>query len=132
LFNGKVPTIVIYDSNIKNIPKCLFDRQGVILAPIDIKAAKKDFNVIINKLNSLSVKRILIEGGGEVISSALFSNAVDDIYFFIAPKIVGGRNAVPVVGGSGVKKISQALKIRAMKVKKIGEDLLITGCIGKK
>ncbi|MCL2144228.1 MAG: bifunctional diaminohydroxyphosphoribosylaminopyrimidine deaminase/5-amino-6-(5-phosphoribosylamino)uracil reductase RibD [Endomicrobia bacterium] len=105
--------------------KCLF-------VPIDFKAAKKDFGVIINKLNSLGLKTILIEGGGEIISSALFSKVVDDIYLFVAPKIIGGKNAVSVTGGTGVKKIKDALKVKNMKVKKIGGDLLITGIISKR
>jgi len=131
LFDGTVPTIVIYDSSIKNIPKYLVDKDEIILAPVDIKAAKKDFNIIIDKLNSFSIKRILIEGGSEIIASALFSNSVDDICFFVAPKIIGGKNAVSVVGGIGVNKIAESLKVENMKVKKIGTDLLITGYIRK-
>ncbi|MDR0398844.1 MAG: bifunctional diaminohydroxyphosphoribosylaminopyrimidine deaminase/5-amino-6-(5-phosphoribosylamino)uracil reductase RibD [Endomicrobium sp.] len=131
LFDGTVPTIVIYDSSIKNIPKYLVDKDEIILAPVDIKAAKKDFNIIIDKLNSFSIKRILIEGGSEIIASALFSNSVDDICFFVAPKIIGGKNAVSVVGGIGVNRIAESLKVENMKVKKIGTDLLITGYIRK-
>jgi diaminohydroxyphosphoribosylaminopyrimidine deaminase/5-amino-6-(5-phosphoribosylamino)uracil reductase len=128
LLDACIPTVVIYDSNITSLPKHL-DREGIILASVNIAAAKKNFNVIIEKLNSLSIKRILIEGGSEIIASALFSDAVDDIYIFIAPKIMGGRTAVPVVGGIGVKKMSESLHIKNMKVKKIDSDLLITGQI---
>lgn len=126
LFDGSVPTVVLYDEKIKKVPKYL-QKDGIISAPINISAAKKDFGIIIDKLKSLSLKTILIEGGGSVISSALFSGCVDDIYIFVAPKIAGGENAVPVVGGKGVEKISDAVKVKNMKVKRIGEDLLITG-----
>ena len=128
LFDVCVPTIVIYDSNVKSIPEHL-KKEGIILSPIDIDAARKDFNVVVKKLNYLSLKRILIEGGSEIIASALFSNAVNDIYFFIAPKIAGGKTAISVVGGAGVKKISESLPVKNMKVKKVGFDLLITGRI---
>ena len=94
--------------------------------------AKKDFSIIIKKLNSLSIKRILIEGGSEVIASALFSNVIDDIYFFIAPKIIGGKFAVPSVGGQGVEKICESLLVKNMKIRKIDSDLLITGNIVNK
>jgi diaminohydroxyphosphoribosylaminopyrimidine deaminase/5-amino-6-(5-phosphoribosylamino)uracil reductase len=126
LLNGNIPTIVICDLSITNIPNHL-KKEGIILAPIDINAAKKDFNVIIKKLNSFSLKSVLIEGGSKIISSALFSNVVDDVYFFIAPKIIGGKDAISVVGGAGVDKISEALGVKNMKVKKIGQDFLITG-----
>jgi len=131
LFDASVPTVVIYDLNIAEIPNHL-NKEGIILAPVDINAAKKDFGIIVRKLSSLSMKRILIEGGSEIIASALFSNSVDDIYFFVAPKIIGGVAAVPVVGGRGVEKISESLSVKDMKVKKIGSDLLITGKIKNK
>jgi diaminohydroxyphosphoribosylaminopyrimidine deaminase/5-amino-6-(5-phosphoribosylamino)uracil reductase len=128
LFDATVPTIVIYDSKIVNIPRDLY-KEGIILAPINISMAKKDFNIIIKKLNSFSIKKILIEGGSEIISSALFSNVVDDVYIFIAPKVIGGKTAVQIVGGNGVKKIAEALIVKNMSVKKIGSDFLITGQI---
>ena len=128
LADGSVPTVIIYDETIKNVPKYLL-KDNIILAPLNISAAKKDFNVIVNKLNILSLKTILIEGGGELISSALFSNSADDIYLFIAPKIIGGKNAVSVTGGMGVKKIADAVKVKSVKVKKIGNDFLFTGKI---
>ncbi len=127
LLDGFVPTVVIYDEKTA-IPKH-FKKEYVVLAPVNIAKAKKDFKVIIGKLDDLSLKKILIEGGGNVISSALFSGVVDDICVFIAPKIIGGSNAVSVVGGKGVEKISDALKVKDMKVKKIGADLLVTGKI---
>ncbi|MDR1401089.1 MAG: bifunctional diaminohydroxyphosphoribosylaminopyrimidine deaminase/5-amino-6-(5-phosphoribosylamino)uracil reductase RibD [Endomicrobium sp.] len=131
LFDATIPTIIIYDSNVVAIPSYL-NKKGIILAPVNINMAKKNFATITKKLNSLSIKRILIEGGGEVIASALFSNMVDDIYFFIAPKIIGGKFAVSSVGGRGVEKICKSLPVKNMKVRKIGSDLLITGNIGTK
>ncbi|MDR0956856.1 MAG: bifunctional diaminohydroxyphosphoribosylaminopyrimidine deaminase/5-amino-6-(5-phosphoribosylamino)uracil reductase RibD [Endomicrobium sp.] len=130
LFDGSVPTVVIYNSSITDVPNHL-NKEGILLAPIDIQTAKKDFKVIIKKLNSFSLKSILIEGGSEIIASALFSGVVENIYFFIAPKIIGGKFAIPVVGGVGVSKISEALSVKDMKVKKIDSDLLITGSIIK-
>jgi len=128
LFDASVPTVVIYDIKIVDIPEYL-NKEGIILAPVDISSAKKNFGVIIEKLRSLSIRKILIEGGSEVIASALFSKTVDDIFFFIAPKIIGGKSAVSVVGGSGAKKISNSLNIKNMKVRGIGKDLLITGVL---
>jgi diaminohydroxyphosphoribosylaminopyrimidine deaminase/5-amino-6-(5-phosphoribosylamino)uracil reductase len=131
LFDCSVPTVVIHDSKIKNVPKHLSDKENIILAQVDITAAKKDFNLIIRKLNSLSLKRILIEGGSKIIASALFSKSVDNIYLFVAPKIVGGRNAVSLVGGIGVDKVSKALNVKDIKIEKIGPDFLIKGQLRK-
>jgi diaminohydroxyphosphoribosylaminopyrimidine deaminase/5-amino-6-(5-phosphoribosylamino)uracil reductase len=131
LADGSVPTVIIYDEKIKNIPAHLV-KDNIILAPADMAEAKKDFKVITGRLANMSLKTILIEGGGEIISSALFSNAVDDICFFIAPKIIGGAVAVSAVSGKGVKRISDAVEVQNMKVNKIGADILITGRIKRR
>jgi len=128
LFDGSVPSVVVCDEKIKNVPLSL-KKEGIIMAPVNIAAAQKDFGVIIRKLNDLSLKTILIEGGGNIIASALFSNCVDDVYFFIAPKIAGGRDAVSSVEGRGVEKISDSIKVENMSVRKIGGDLLVYGRI---
>lgn len=130
LFDLSAPTIIVYDEKNTKVPRHL-NRDGIILAPVDMVAAKKSFNVIIKKLNSFSIKRILIEGGSDIIASALFSKTVDDIFFFIAPKIIGGKNAISVVGGPGVKKISESLRVNNIQFKKIGMDFIITGQISK-
>ncbi|MDR3124925.1 MAG: bifunctional diaminohydroxyphosphoribosylaminopyrimidine deaminase/5-amino-6-(5-phosphoribosylamino)uracil reductase RibD [Endomicrobium sp.] len=130
LFNNKASTIIFYDKNVSKIPEH-FKKKGIVLVPINIEASKRNFNLIIDKLNSFSIKRILIEGGSEIISSALFSKVVDDIYFFVAPKIIGGKSSIPVVGGQGVKTISESINIKKIQVKKIGVDFFITGKIDK-
>ncbi|MDR2860367.1 MAG: bifunctional diaminohydroxyphosphoribosylaminopyrimidine deaminase/5-amino-6-(5-phosphoribosylamino)uracil reductase RibD [Elusimicrobiota bacterium] len=130
LLDGSVTTFIICNKNMKKIPNH-FKKEKINLIFLDEKAAKKDFNIIKNKLNDLGIKTILIEGGGEIISSALFSGAADDFYFFIAPKIIGGKNSVSVVGGAGVAAVQNALKTKILKVSKIDSDLLVFGKVLK-
>ncbi|MDR2191877.1 MAG: dihydrofolate reductase family protein, partial [Endomicrobium sp.] len=131
IFDGSAPVVILCQDGVK-IDTKTDSSVPLIYAPINIEAAKKDFNVIIQKLKELSLKKILIEGGGGVISSALFSKCVDDIYLFAAPKIIGGAGAVSVVGARGADKISNALNVKNLKVRKIGADFLFTGKIENK
>jgi diaminohydroxyphosphoribosylaminopyrimidine deaminase/5-amino-6-(5-phosphoribosylamino)uracil reductase len=71
------------------------------------------------------MKRILIEGGNELNAAALDSGIVDRLYLFIAPKLIGGKDAKPVIGGKGIEKMSQAVPLSKPKVRRIGEDLLL-------
>ena len=45
----------------------------------------------------------------------------------IAPKIIGGRNALAPVGGNGCKDMGKALRLMDIEYKELGCDLLITG-----
>ena len=114
----------MYDENIKRIPKH-FNKDCIKLVPINFKKAKKDFNVIIDKLNKMALKRILIEGGGEINSSVIGSKKVDEVILFIAPIIVGGRNAKTFVEGDGVKFIKDSLKFKKVEIKNFGTDIAI-------
>ena len=122
--DGTIPTIILYDENIKRILKH-FNKDCIKLVPVNFKKAKKDFNVIIEKLNKMALKRIMIEGGGEINASVLKTGKVDEVLLFVAPVIVGGRNAKTFVEGDGVKYIKDALKFKIFEVKNFGTDIAI-------
>jgi 2,5-diamino-6-(ribosylamino)-4(3H)-pyrimidinone 5'-phosphate reductase len=47
------------------------------------------------------VESLMIEGGGETIASFLGAGLVDEIYVYVAPVFVGGREAPTLVDGEG-------------------------------
>ena len=121
VLDGKTPTVVVCGKQ----PS--FKKEGIIFLPLDFKAFKNDFNILLRALHKIGLKKILIEGGGETIASALSAKAAQEICCFIAPIIIGGKTAPTPVGGQGIDKIKSALKIKNMRVQKIGRDILIRG-----
>lgn len=89
------------------------------------KNGKIRFKQIAKCLAKMNIASILVEGGGETNALALNSGIVDEIMMFIAPKIIGGKNAVGPVGSEGVSKIKYALNTGKMYTEFIGKDLLI-------
>lgn len=124
VIDGRIPTIILYDEKVKKIPT-YFKKTMIKLIAINFKKAKKDFNIVIEKLNKMALKRILIEGGGEINASVLKTGKVDEILLFIAPIIVGGRNSKTFVEGKGVKFIKDSLKFNKLKIKRFGNDMAI-------
>lgn len=51
----------------------------------------------------------------------------DKVVFFYAPLIIGGEGAKVAVGGKGAEKISGALKLERVKIRRIGQDFMIEG-----
>lgn len=88
---------------------------------------KVDLRDLLKRLAKEGITHILIEGGGEIIASALKKKLVDRMIMFISPKIIGGRQAPTAVEGKGVDKISQATILKDMQVKTIGAELMIEG-----
>jgi diaminohydroxyphosphoribosylaminopyrimidine deaminase/5-amino-6-(5-phosphoribosylamino)uracil reductase len=77
-----------------------------------------DMKGLVSALGAMGMRRILIEGGSELNASALKAGIV-------APKIIGGRNAKGVVGGEGIERVSQAVKLSKMRTRRFGEDILL-------
>jgi diaminohydroxyphosphoribosylaminopyrimidine deaminase/5-amino-6-(5-phosphoribosylamino)uracil reductase len=63
---------------------------------------------------------LLVEGGSELLGAFLDEKLVDRVWAFIAPLIIGGRNAPGPVGGSGIEALSQAIRFRQLQVEMIG------------
>jgi diaminohydroxyphosphoribosylaminopyrimidine deaminase / 5-amino-6-(5-phosphoribosylamino)uracil reductase len=84
-----------------------------------------DIAMLLRALGAMGIKKILIEGGSELNASAIQAGIVDKLYLFIAPKIIGGRNAKPVIGGLGIARMSEAIGLDNMRARRIGTDLFL-------
>ena len=82
---------------------------------------------LLKELAELETAHLLVEGGGETAAGFIESGLADRILFFIAPKIIGGRDAITSVEGIGVSKINKAVSLKDIEVKRIKEDILIEG-----
>ena len=62
---------------------------------------------------------LMIEAGSSVNWAALESGIVDKIFFYYAPKILGGMQSLPVAGGSGRRRRADAMRFRDVKLHQI-------------
>lgn len=98
--------------------------EGVetLLCPRDAKG-RPDVSVLCGLLGERGVDSILVEGGSETAWSFIQAGLVDEYYFFIAPKIVGGSGAKSPVGGDGFLKMSDAVNLAVADVMVSGGDV---------
>ena len=85
---------------------------------------------LLKSLANMGIVNLLVEGGGGLIAGLVEERLVDRFLFFIAPKIIGGRDAITAVEGGGVDKIASAVQLKNVKVKRFGPDILIEAEIG--
>ncbi len=79
------------------------------------------------ELGRRNMVNLLIEGGGELAASALAAHAVDRAEFHIAPKILGGRDSRPAVGGASPELMAMAQTLHDVEVSRLGDDVMISG-----
>jgi len=86
-----------------------------------------DLRALLQRLGEAQIDSLLVEGGGETAASFLEVNLVDKVSLFIAPIIIGGRDAVPAVGGSGSERVADALHLARVSVSHCGTDMMVVG-----
>ena len=94
------------------------------------KAGQINLRDALKRLARLQISNIIVEGGGTLIGTLFDERLVDKILFFISPKIIGGKDAVSSVMGNGVKRVDQAIKLRDLKIRRFGEELLVEARVG--
>ena len=85
-------------------------RVNVLEAPA--RNGRIDLRWLLKRLGKESVTSLLVEGGGEVNGSFLQGGFAQRIAFFYAPKILGGIRLRAAVGGEGVKRLEDSLRLQ--------------------
>jgi diaminohydroxyphosphoribosylaminopyrimidine deaminase/5-amino-6-(5-phosphoribosylamino)uracil reductase len=81
---------------------------------------------LLTELGRRRMTNILVEGGAEVLGSFFEAGAVDEVWAFVAPRIVGGTGKTPV-SGAGVDKIAAGLELAEHRVEIINDNYLLHG-----
>ncbi|MBU4457438.1 MAG: bifunctional diaminohydroxyphosphoribosylaminopyrimidine deaminase/5-amino-6-(5-phosphoribosylamino)uracil reductase RibD [Candidatus Omnitrophica bacterium] len=101
------------------------NKKGVLVISCPGKYGRIDLEWLLRELAELEIAHLLVEGGGDTLAGFLENGLADRVLFFIAPKIIGGKDAITSVEGRGVDKVNKSVKLEDIKVERIGEDVLI-------
>jgi diaminohydroxyphosphoribosylaminopyrimidine deaminase/5-amino-6-(5-phosphoribosylamino)uracil reductase len=101
--------------------------RGHAVLVLNDKAGRVDLKRLVKELGKRDIISLMIEGGSSINASALSQRIVDKIIFFYAPKIIGGVDAFPSVGGVSPTSLKKILRVRNVLSRKIGDDILIEG-----
>jgi diaminohydroxyphosphoribosylaminopyrimidine deaminase / 5-amino-6-(5-phosphoribosylamino)uracil reductase len=68
---------------------------------------------------------LLVEGGGTLLGAFHDAGQIDEAHVFVAPKIIGGGNAISPIAGAGLSMISKSIGWETKSIECIGDDVLI-------
>ena len=121
------PLIIAAKAGSSDKKKKILEKKGIIVLTDQTKAKEVNLRKILRKLARKNIMHILCEGGSGVAGALLDGKFVDRVYFFISPKLLGGRNAVTSIGGNGISSISKAVEIQNREIKMFGQDIMVKG-----
>ncbi len=127
---GKIRTIAAYTDAEEGTKKKL-ESTGVELLQISEKNGHVDLEKLIRTLGEKKIDSILVEGGGNIHGSLLQTGLVNRVYAYIAPKLIGGKNALSPVGGDGIEKMKDAVVLQNQEILHLGADYCIRGDVVK-
>ena len=102
-------------------------KKGVFVWILPEKQGRVSLKRLMRKLMKVQVTTLLVEGGSEVNASVLREGLVDKIVWMVAPKIMGGDDAVPVIGGKTLIPSVAGWIVHEMKVRRLEDDLIFEG-----
>jgi diaminohydroxyphosphoribosylaminopyrimidine deaminase / 5-amino-6-(5-phosphoribosylamino)uracil reductase len=121
-----VPTFVFTTSAIAETTRAELTAQGCSVEVV-AGSGRPDLHAVLQSLGKLRFTNLLVEGGSAVLGSFFDAGLIDEIHVFLAPILAGGDKALSPIGGGGVDKIAQALRITGVEVGYCDSDLYLRG-----
>jgi diaminohydroxyphosphoribosylaminopyrimidine deaminase/5-amino-6-(5-phosphoribosylamino)uracil reductase len=107
-------------------------RQALVAAGCECLAfpADAELSQLTNLLAELGRRRLtnlLVEGGARVLGRFRDHGEIDEVYAFVAPKLIGGATAPSAVGGDGAITLADAPPLEVLNIERLDDDVLIHG-----
>lgn len=90
-----------------------------------------DFRLVMAELAKRGIQSVLCEGGSSLTSALFEAKVVDKVIAFMAPKIVGGKNAKSPIATWGVGHMDAALVLHDILIRRFGEDVCVEGYLSE-
>ena len=98
---------------------------GVTVCVCPMKDGHVDLRYLMQLLAQRQISSVLIEGGGQLNEAALTADVVQHLYVYIAPKLLGGKNAKTPVEGQGADHPDHAALLQYRSMTRLGDDWLL-------
>ena len=122
--NGKVLIAGGKGASLKK--KLSIEKRGAKVILLPKKNNHINLRSLLKYLTGMNVMSILCEGGGELVSSLIKDSLVDEVFFFISPRIIGGKRSPASCNGLP-GNLKKSIKLKKPRIELVGQDFLIRG-----
>ena len=106
--------------------------HGVRVLVFDGPGGRTDLTKLPAWLASQQYRSLMIESGSKLNWAALEAGIIDKIFFYYAPKILGGLQSLPVAGGTGRLRRTDAIQLHRVRLHSIPPDeFAVEGYVSK-
>jgi diaminohydroxyphosphoribosylaminopyrimidine deaminase/5-amino-6-(5-phosphoribosylamino)uracil reductase len=123
----RVKTLIVTTNRASRSRRRPFERAGVEVMSLPAKNRRVSLPALMTMLGKRGITSVLIEGGSTVNAAALREKLVNHVRLYLAPILMGGQDAMAVIGDRSPKRLAQALPLRHITVRRIGSDVVVEG-----
>ena len=104
------------------------EKSHVTVLQLPQKKGKVSLITCFRTLGQMGITSVVVEGGSELNAAVLQAGLVNQVQLYVAPRLLGGQNAISVIGGPSPNRLKHAVAVDDLRIQKMGEDFI---CIGK-
>ncbi len=103
--------------------------RGVCVETVasDLSSGRPDIQKVMARLGEMEITSAMVEGGSIVNGEVMLSGVADKVFLYYAPKILGGKGAVPFAAGRGFGSMADALQVKLLELHRFGDDFAVEG-----
>jgi len=101
------------------------EKLGIRVIEVPEKDGHLSLPAAMKKIAEEGIDSILLEGGGTLAWNMMREGLVDEVRVFLAPKILGGKDAPSPVGGAGALSPNNAFGFTPVGIERVGEDIYV-------
>ncbi|MBL8228012.1 MAG: bifunctional diaminohydroxyphosphoribosylaminopyrimidine deaminase/5-amino-6-(5-phosphoribosylamino)uracil reductase RibD [Bryobacterales bacterium] len=112
--------------------RAALEARGIEVVAFDGRDGRTDLVALVEWLGTRNCLSLMIEAGSMVNWAALEAGVVDRVFFYYAPKILGGTKSLPVAGGTGKRSRKDAIRFENVTLHPIPPDEFAVECYLRK
>ena len=102
-------------------------KKGIETIILPAVRGRVSMPALLKELGRRGITSLLVEGGSEVNATLLRNKLIDHVRLYLAPALLGGDDAKGIVGGKSPLRLAQALTLRDVRTRQVGDDVVIEG-----
>jgi diaminohydroxyphosphoribosylaminopyrimidine deaminase/5-amino-6-(5-phosphoribosylamino)uracil reductase len=102
-------------------------QRGIDVVVLPLVRERVSLSALMDELGKRGVTSLLVEGGAEINAAMLRAKLVQRVRLYVAPSLLGGMDAIGMIGGRSPARLTAALKLKRVRTRSLGGDLVVEG-----
>ncbi len=129
VLSAQAPTWIFHTEHAELSRIRTLRERGASLIVVPMRAGRLDLEAVMRELARREIVRLLVEGGPHLHGALLDAGLASRMALFVAPRLLGDAEAMPLAFGQRRSRMTQALALQNETRRMFGRDMLIEGDI---